>query len=222
MEYIDGITLAALVEREGALPAARSIHLLKQVCAALREAHARGIVHRDVKPENIMACERGGEYDVVKILDFGLVKHMHDEVSRDVTGSIKVLGTPAYMAPERFGTGEGVDERSDVYSIGAVGYLLLAGKRIFHEASGEDLQLRILHAGVPPPSELSHRTVPAALEQLVLRCLAKQPHERPGSVAALATELEQLASSHPWSQAQAQAWWVQYEHLQASKAQESV
>jgi serine/threonine-protein kinase len=222
MEYIDGITLAALVEREGALPPARAIHLLKQVCAALREAHARGIVHRDVKPENIMACERGGEYDVVKILDFGLVKHMHDEVSRDVTGSIKVLGTPAYMAPERFGTSAVVDERSDVYSIGAVAYLLMAGRRIFHDASGEDLQLSILHAAVAPPSLLTGRTLPLALEQLVLRCLAKQPQERPASVGELGRELEQLAASHPWSQAQAQAWWQEYERMRESNAQESV
>src|SRR5690606_1397135 len=102
MEYLDGITLSALVAREGALAPARTIHLMRQVCAALKETHARGVLHRDIKPENIMACVRGGEYDVVKLLDFGLVKSMQDDVSRDVTGAIKVLGTPAYMAPERF------------------------------------------------------------------------------------------------------------------------
>jgi serine/threonine-protein kinase len=222
MEYLDGITLAALVERDGALPPERAIHLLRQVCAALREAHARGIVHRDIKPENVMACERGGEYDVVKILDFGLVKSMHDEVSRDVTGSIKVLGTPAYMAPERFADAAGVDERSDVYSIGAVAYLLLAGKRIFHDASGEDLQLRIQHTAVRPPSENAGRPIPPALEQLVLDCLAKQPQSRPASVAQVLGALEQLARTHPWTQAQAQAWWQDYARTRETSAQESV
>jgi serine/threonine-protein kinase len=126
------------------------------------------------------------------------------------------------MAPERFGTSAVVDERSDVYSIGAVAYLLMAGRRIFHDASGEDLQLSILHAAVAPPSLLTGRTLPLALEQLVLRCLAKQPQERPASVGELGRELEQLAASHPWSQAQAQAWWQEYERMRESNAQESV
>ena len=220
MEYLDGITLAALVAREGALGAPRTIHLLRQVCAALKEAHAQGVVHRDIKPENIMACVRGGEYDVVKILDFGLVKSMRDEVSRDVTGSIKVLGTPAYMAPERFGAEAVADERADIYSAGAVAYLLLAGKRIFHDASGEDLQLRIVHAQVEPPSQSSGQPLPPALEALVLRCLRKQPQERPAGMAQVMVTLEQLALSHPWSQREAERWWKDYRRETANETQE--
>jgi serine/threonine-protein kinase len=222
MEYLDGITLASLVARDGALPAARAIHLMRQVCAALKEAHAQGVVHRDIKPENIMACVRGGEYDVVKILDFGLVKSMRDEVSRDVTGAIKVLGTPAYMAPERFGQNAVVDERADIYAVGAVAYLLLAGRRIFHDASGEDLQLRIVHSPVPPLADAGAQAVPQALEALVLRCLAKKPDERPGSVAEVLVTLEALASSHPWGQAQAESWWQAYRRETGTNAQETV
>jgi eukaryotic-like serine/threonine-protein kinase len=222
MEYLDGITLSSLVARDGSLGAARTIHLMRQVCAALKEAHAQGVLHRDIKPENIMACVRGGEYDVVKILDFGLVKSMRDEVSRDVTGTIKVLGTPAYMAPERFGSDAVVDERADIYAVGAVAYLLLAGKRIFHEASGEDLQVRIVHTTVPRPSEVSGQAVPRALEALVLRCLAKKPDERPGSIAEVLVTLEQLALSHPWSQVQAESWWQAYRRESGTNAQETV
>ena len=222
MEYLDGITLSSLVTRDGSLGAARTIYLMRQVCAALKEAHAQGVLHRDIKPENIMACVRGGEYDVVKILDFGLVKSMRDEVSRDVTGAIQVLGTPAYMAPERFGSDAMVDERADIYAVGAVAYLLLAGKRIFHEASGEDLQVRIVHSTVPRPSQVSGQAVPQALEALVLRCLAKKPDERPGSIAEVLVTLEQLALSHPWSQMQAESWWQAYRRESGTNAQETV
>ncbi|MGH8639912.1 MAG: serine/threonine-protein kinase, partial [Burkholderiales bacterium] len=222
MEYLDGITLSSLVARDGSLGPARTIYLMRQVCAALKEAHAQGVVHRDIKPENVMACMRGGEYDVVKILDFGLVKSMRDEVSRDVTGAIKVLGTPAYMAPERFGSDAAVDERADIYAVGAVAYMLLAGKRIFHEASGEDLQVRIVHSPVPRPSEVSGQAVPDALETLVLRCLAKKPDERPGSVGEVLVTLEQLGLSHPWGQAQAESWWQAYRHELDTNTQETV
>ena len=207
MEYLQGITLAEMVARDGAQSAARTMYLLRQVCAALREAHARGIVHRDIKPENIMACVQGGEYDVVKVLDFGLVKSMTDEVSRDITQSVKVLGTPAYMAPERFANAGVADERSDIYAVGAVAYLLLSGKRIFQDAAGDDLQLRILHAQPVPLAEACARPVPRELADLMMQCLAKKPQERPESVAKLMATLESLALSEPWSQAQAAQWW---------------
>ncbi|MCC7080061.1 MAG: serine/threonine protein kinase [Burkholderiales bacterium] len=219
MEYLDGITLSALVARDGALPAARAVHLLRQVCAALKEAHAQGVVHRDIKPENIMACVRGGEYDAVKILDFGLVKSMRDEVSRDVTGSIKVLGTPAYMAPERFGSHAEIDERADIYSVGAVGYLLIAGRRIFHDASGEDLQMRIVHSPVTPPSVLSAVPLPHELEAVLLHCLSKRPEERPASIAQVMVVFDRLALEQPWSQTEAERWWAGYRRDSQAKPQ---
>ena len=221
MEYLHGITLAAMVASDGAQSAARTIYLLRQICAALKEAHARGIVHRDIKPENIMACVQGGEYDVVKVLDFGLVKSMTDEVSRDITQSVRVLGTPAYMAPERFANAGAADERSDIYALGAVAYLLLSGKRIFHDASGDDLQLRILHTE-PAPLAADSQALPSALAEVVMRCMKKKPEERPASVAELLATLEQLALSAPWSQAQAGEWWKNHAPAVApNKQQES-
>ena len=128
MEYIDGLTLAKLVERDGAQPPARVAHVLKQVCESLREAHAKGFVHRDVKPQNIMLCERGGEFDVVKVVDFGLVKDVHsNDDTRDITQFARLLGTPVYMSPERLRDPAFADPLIDVYGLGAVAYFLLTG-----------------------------------------------------------------------------------------------
>ena len=121
MEYLDGVTLAELVAHSGPVPPGRVIHILRQVGAALREAHLHGMIHRDVKPENVMLCRRG-EDDVVKLLDFGLVKNLERAGTRDVTKQVKILGTPRYMAPERIVNPADVDARSDVYALGAVGY----------------------------------------------------------------------------------------------------
>jgi len=221
MEFLDGITLAALVARDGALPEARVVFLLRQIASALKEAHAHGVVHRDIKPENIMLCVRGGEYDVIKILDFGLVKSMHDAVSRDITQSVKVLGTPAYMAPERFADAAAVDERADIYAVGAVAYLLLAGRRIFDDASGEDLQLRILHALPAPLSGAGMKGVDSELESLVMRCLAKKPQDRPQSIDDVRSVLERLAQRRPWEQSQAERWWLRYKESVANAKSEA-
>jgi len=220
MEYLDGITLAALVAHAGALPQARVVFLLRQIASALKEAHAHGVVHRDIKPENIMVCMRGGEYDVIKILDFGLVKSMHDAVSRDITHSIKVLGTPAYMAPERFAEAAAVDERADIYAVGAVAYLLLAGKRIFDDASGDDLQLRILHAPPAPLLQTGAGAIDPELDGLVMGCLAKKPQDRPTSIEEVRSTLERLAARHRWDQAQAERWWLQYKESVADAISE--
>ena len=124
MEYLDGVTAADLVARDGHVPVARAVYLLRQVCAGLAEAHAKGLVHRDVKPENLMVCRRGGEYDVVKILDFGMVKSLTSPHSRDLTRSLRILGTPLYMAPERLRNPADADARADIYAVGAVAYYL--------------------------------------------------------------------------------------------------
>ncbi|HEV3010191.1 MAG TPA: serine/threonine protein kinase, partial [Burkholderiales bacterium] len=120
MEYLEGFTVSEVLARESPIPVARTIHLLRQVCAALAEAHAKGVVHRDIKPENIMVCRYGGVLDHVKILDFGLVKHVSEKHSRDLTRSLRILGTPLYMAPERLRNPADVDARVDIYALGAV------------------------------------------------------------------------------------------------------
>ena len=122
MELLEGATLDHVVELGGPLPAARVIHILRQAADALSEAHGIGLIHRDVKPANIMLCERGGILDTVKVLDFGLVKELDQEDAK-LTGAGVVTGTPQYMPPEALTKPDSVDGRSDIYALGAVGYL---------------------------------------------------------------------------------------------------
>jgi serine/threonine-protein kinase len=198
MEYLEGETLDRLVAAHGRMPAGRAIHVLKQVCAALREAHGRGLVHRDIKPQNIMLCERAGEHDVVKILDFGLVKDVHGRQSRDITQFQRLVGTPLYMAPERMRNPGDADARSDIYSIGAVGFFLLTGRDVFESGGEHDLTYHVLHTPAPRPSE-STPGIPRRLDDLIARCLAKDRTERPHDVLVVLALLEALSVEHPWS-----------------------
>jgi serine/threonine-protein kinase len=220
MEYLDGVTLAQLVEYSGPVPAARAIHILRQVCAALREAHLRGIVHRDVKPENVMLCRRG-EDDVVKLVDFGLMKNLSRPDTRDLTKQLKVLGTPRYMAPERIANPADVDARSDLYAVGAVGYLLLTGKPIFPGDNDMEITHQVVHAPPPRPSEAAPFGVPPVLDDLLHDCLAKDRAKRPQTAEAMMEILGQLAARHPWAQRDAGAWWRRYrsEHTDAASAE---
>jgi len=185
MEYLPGHTLEEIVATEGPLAPARAVHLLRQVTSALQEAHAAGLTHRDIKPGNVMVCERGGIPDVAKLLDFGLV----------VTGGLQaadakltqagiILGTPAYMSPEQCGGAENPGPASDIYSMGALAYFLLSGRSPF-EGKGP-VQMLIAHLGEVPPSVASLRPeVPAALDAVVMKCLAKRPEDRYASAAEL-------------------------------------
>ncbi|MEX0679368.1 MAG: protein kinase, partial [Pirellulales bacterium] len=131
MEYLEGFSLDALVQRFGPLPDGRVIHILTQVCGSLVEAHAAGLIHRDIKPANIMLTRRGGVGDFVKLLDFGLVKAVDSQKMRTLTAADAITGTPLYIAPETVQDSEGSDARSDLYSLGAVGYFLLTGRPVF-------------------------------------------------------------------------------------------
>jgi hypothetical protein len=208
MEYLDGITTADLVAREGPVPVARAIHLLRQVCAGLAEAHAKGLVHRDIKPENIMLCRRGGEADVVKILDFGLVKSIGSPHSRDLTRSLRILGTPLYMAPERLRNPTDVDARADIYAVGAVAFLLLTGCRLFEAADDLALTTRILNEEPPRASQIARQAIPAELDILVAACLEKKREDRPQRAADLVEAFEALAAEMPWTQREAAEWWA--------------
>jgi serine/threonine-protein kinase len=209
MEYLDGVNLAQLVAHSGPVPAARVIHALRQVCAALREAHLRGLVHRDIKPENVMLCQRG-EDDMVKVLDFGLVKNVQRPETRDITKQIKILGTPVYMAPERIRDPGDVDARADLYAVGAVGFFMLTGRRVFEGEGDLELTNQILHAPAPRPSARTDRHIPEALDALIGRCLEKDRTARPQNAEELIEALEALATSHPWTQRDAALWWRDY------------
>ncbi|MCS7465522.1 serine/threonine protein kinase [Stieleria sp. ICT_E10.1] len=213
MEYIDGLTLSHLVELETAIEPSRAVFLLRQVLYSLREAHNAGLVHRDLKPGNVMICIRGGTSDVVKVLDFGLAKPIHTTTSQLITESHLVAGTPQYLAPERLHDLGTNDPRSDLFSFGAVAFFLLTGR---NAVDGQSIA-EILHqlANVPPsrPSEHTARSIPAALDDLVFRCLSKDPNDRPGSAQQLIDQLDGITDIPVWSESQADQWWAKYRQL---------
>ena len=216
MEYLDGIELLEL-GNHGAVPVGRAIYLLRQVCAGLAEAHAKGLVHRDIKPENIMVCARGGEFDVIKILDFGLVKNVADPQTRDLTRAVKLLGTPLYMAPERFQNPGDVDARADIYAVGAVAFYLLTAREVFQANDDLELSNRILNEEAPRPSTVVEKAIPIELDLLVTSCLEKRREDRPQRVTDLVEAFDALAVAYRWTQREAADWW-QHRGDQASKA----
>jgi serine/threonine-protein kinase len=218
MEYLDGITLEELVNRGGPVPATRVIAILRQLCGSLREAHNRGLIHRDIKPQNVMLCERGGEYDVVKVLDFGLVKDLDRPDPRDITQFMKVLGTPVYMAPERIRNPADADVRADIYSVGALAYYLLTGRKVFEAQTDLDLTNQVLNAPPPRPSENTTQEIPEELDILVVRCLAKSPAERPQRMEDLLVVIYVLSAWYPWSQTKATDWWEAHRAQPAAAA----
>jgi serine/threonine-protein kinase len=207
MEYLDGLNVSEVIARSGAFPVARALHVLRQVCAALVEAHAKGLVHRDIKPENIMVCRYGGIHDFVKILDFGLVKSMAGEHSRDLTRSLRILGTPLYMAPERLRDPADVDARADIYALGAVAFLMLSARRVFETSDDLQLTTTILNEEPPRVSQLARQPIPAELDLIVASCVEKKREDRPQRVSDLAEAFDALAAEHPWTQREAREWW---------------
>jgi serine/threonine-protein kinase len=209
MEYLPGLSIAELVERHGPLPPERVVYLLRQTCDALGEAHSLCLIHRDIKPGNIFAAQRGGHHDVAKLLDFGLAKRMTSTTeSIQLTGEGSITGSPLYMSPEQ-ATGEGEpDARSDIYSLGAVAYFMLTGRPPFPGQNA--IKVMIAHASeqVTPPSE--HRPdIPSDLEAIVLRCLAKDPAERFQDASSLSDALASCDSAGRWSRKDAAEWWIQ-------------
>jgi hypothetical protein len=208
MEFLPGISLQDLVEKHGPLDPARAVHILAQLCGALQEAHDHGLVHRDLKPANVMLCERGGVHDVAKLLDFGLVAAATSEAETDakITQAGLVVGTPAYMSPEQCGGDGPVTAASDIYSLGALGYFLLTGGPPFPGKTAMQTLVAHMH-DVPSPVHQVRAEVPAALSDVIARCLAKNPGERYASVTALDAALRQSLSQPVWSAAAARDWW---------------
>jgi serine/threonine-protein kinase len=206
MEYLPGLSLEELLERHGPLPAERVVHLLRQTCQALREAHARGLIHRDIKPGNVFVAERGGQYDVVKLLDFGLVKPVAEIASPRLTQEGAISGTPLFMSPEQARGSSEVDARSDIYSLGAVAYNLLTGRPPFERSSPLEVIIAHDRDAVTPPSQLQ-ANLPADLEGIILRCLAKRPADRFQDVDSLEQALSGCAAADRWTQPHAAQWW---------------
>ena len=210
MEYLDGITLEDLVCHAGPQPPARVAQILKQICGSLAEAHGRGLIHRDIKPANVMLCVRGGVPDQIKVLDFGLVKEYAAPASAGLSIEGALLGTPAYLAPEAIRDPSQVDGRSDLYAVGAVGYYLLAGEPVFVARSMVELCVQHLHTEPTALAERSGQPVPPAFDQLILRCLAKDPARRPSSARELMALLDTLADLGAWSADDAERWWQEH------------
>jgi serine/threonine-protein kinase len=206
MEYLDGPTLEGLVRRGGPLPPGRVVYLLRQLCGALAEAHAAGLVHRDLKPGNVIVATLGGQRDVAKLLDFGLVQDLSADADGRLTRTGTVLGTPAYMSPEQAAGESAVDARGDVYGLGAVAFFALTGRPPFQ---GKTLgQLLAAHRCEPPPPLTDFRPdVPADLAAVVARCLAKDPNDRFPSAAHLDRALAQCGCAADWSAERAGEWW---------------
>ncbi len=211
MELLRGVDLDTLVTRGGVLAPGRVIHLLRQACASLAEAHLAGMVHRDIKPANIFVCRIGLDEDFVKVLDFGLVActecEKRDPDAAKLTQQGFVVGTPAFMAPEQADGNDQVDARADIYALGCVAYFLLTGRLVFESSSAFHMMVDHLKTPPPPLSSRTEQKIPADLEELVMACLAKEPAERPASAAALDKALRACQQSAPWSQEDARAWW---------------
>jgi tRNA A-37 threonylcarbamoyl transferase component Bud32 len=211
MEELDGMTLDALVRKHGPVPANRVIHILRQVCESLEEAHSRGLVHRDIKPANIHIGSLGVSHDFVKVLDFGLVKSVGGQPSDNslVTEIGMTPGTPAYMAPE-VGLGESYDGRADLYALGCVAYFLLSGHLVFEAPNVFQVIAGHLNDAPQPVSRRTDRPVPPALEQVVMACLAKRAVDRPQSAGELSASLAAI-DVEPWTESEAARWWKERE-----------
>jgi serine/threonine-protein kinase len=213
MELLDGCDLESLVRRTGPVTAERAVYLLRQVCHSLSEAESCGLVHRDIKPANIFVSRYGEDYDFVKVLDFGIVKPARDQTETGtlMTQGHAIHGTPAFIAPEQALGRADLDGRADIYSTGCVAYWLLTGQLVF---SGDTpMALLVHHAHTPPapPSTRTELSIPEALDELVLACLAKDPAERPQSAKELSQRLAAVMSSNKWTQDHAREWWTRHQ-----------
>jgi serine/threonine-protein kinase len=206
MELLDGLDLETLVERFGPLPAERAVHFLRQACMSLGEAHARGMIHRDVKPSNLHATRLGLTVDFLKILDFGLVKNIGPQPDSSLTAPQVAPGTPTYMAPE-IAMGDKPDQRADVYSLGCVAYWLLTGQLVFDGRNPAEVMNRHVKDEPIPPSKRTELDVSPELDELVLACLAKRRDLRPANGEELGSRLAALSVEDKWTQDRARRWW---------------
>jgi serine/threonine-protein kinase len=212
MELLDGFDLDTLVKRHGPVSAERVIFLLRQICQSLAEAEGRGLVHRDVKPANLLVCRYGGEYDFVKVLDFGIVKVTHStSPDATVTQENVLRGTAAFIAPEQVLSRNEIDSRADIYSLGCVTYWLLTGDLVFRADTPIAVMMHHAHTPPVPPSERSELPIPPQLDQLILSCLEKDRVKRPQSARELSQRLGEMPVAEPWTEERAQVWWTRHE-----------
>jgi serine/threonine-protein kinase len=181
---------------------------MRQACDALTESHRLDLLHRDLKPANIFAAVRGGHYDVVKLLDFGLAKPMHNLDEAGLTQEGSITGSPLFMSPEQATGDREPDVRSDIYSLGAVMYFLLTGRPPFEYDRPLKVIIAHSHEAPQPLSELAP-DVPRDVHDIVMRCLEKNPDDRFQDADHLAIALESSSSARGWSRSRAAQWWTE-------------
>jgi serine/threonine-protein kinase len=207
LELLEGVDFETLVLRWGPIPPVRVAYLIGQVCESLAEAHDIGLVHRDIKPANLYVCGDRRQADVVKVLDFGLVRPIDIDESTTITVDHTLAGTPAYMAPEQIVDPRSVDARTDLYALGCVAYWLLTGQDVFTGRS--HVEVLAHHMGTPPvpPSRITEEPISRHLDDIILRCLEKSPANRPSSAEALISMLAREVVGPPWTPKRARRWW---------------
>jgi serine/threonine-protein kinase len=210
MELLDGLSLETLVRRFGPVPPERAVYLLRQVCHSLGEAHAAGLIHRDIKPANIFACRLGPDLDHVKVLDFGLVKQVDQQELTQLTGDQGTAGTPAYMSPEMALGQADIDNRADLYALGCVAYWLLTGEPVFQGETPMATLIAHVQSTPVPPSLRSETAIPAALDAIIIGCLAKDPADRPQTADELERQLASSVSEAAWRPEDARDWWLRH------------
>ncbi len=207
MEYLTGMDLRTIVQRFGPLCPERAAFIAAHVCGSLGEAHARGIIHRDIKPSNVFLTQRGGLYDFVKVLDFGLAKQTNADLDSHLTQTGVIFGTADFIAPEAAYGSDTIDTRSDIYNLGGVIYWMLTGQPPFVSESSLRVIVDHVKTDPVPPSKMSELPIPPELDALVMKCLAKDPGDRYQRTAEIMTELEAISWPRPWSHARAAEWW---------------
>jgi eukaryotic-like serine/threonine-protein kinase len=207
MERLRGMDLQRMVERYGPLPPERAVFLLKQACLSLSEAHALGLVHRDVKPANLFICRLGPQYDFLKVLDFGVVSRHARESTASITVTGMVLGTPAFLAPELVSGDGPFDGRADIYALGCVAFWLLTGRPPFDAGDAMSMLMHHSNTAPLPPSTMSEESIPADVDALVLECLSKAPSLRPANADVLWERLNKLSVADRWEPRHARVWW---------------
>lgn len=207
MEYLNGITLGQLVKIEKQIPPGRAIHILMQIFGSLSEAHQQGLIHRDIKPGNIMLCQRGSLYDFVKVLDFGLVSVVDTDYPSGSEQSEGIMGSPGFIAPELLVTEKKVDARSDIYSVGALGYMMLTGQMVFAGCGIREALQKTVNSDPPRPSEHSGSDIPPELDDLIHACLSRDAEQRPASAEDAIDKLAAIELTRHWAGKDASNWW---------------
>ena len=216
MELLPGMNLGELIKKTGPLPPDRSVHFLIQVSDALREAHEVGLIHRDIKPGNIFISERGGIRDYTKLLDFGVVREVKVDPSLSQT-AMMIAGTPSFMAPEQATHPEQTDARSDIYSLGMVGYYMLTGELPFKGKNPIQIMMAQVNQTPTPPSAIQ-TGIPADVEAIILKCLEKNPENRIPSAAQLRDDLLACKCSRDWTATLASQWWKEQQPTTSTAA----